>query len=121
MGPSVGGAQLLPGFWRYPLHVGQDVCLDGADLGAVVPAHDGDTVGPHQELLEVPADVTHLHGLPEEACGLAHQLCGGRAGILQEREHLLLLVPIHIPFFKELELGDKAATRPDVLDDGQDL
>ena len=48
-------------------HVIQDVNLDVADCGPVVPAHDGFTIWPHQELLKVPADVMGLHGLPEEA------------------------------------------------------
>lgn len=48
-------------------HVGQDVVLDVADRGPVVPAHDGYTVWPHQELLKVPADIMDLHGFPEEA------------------------------------------------------
>lgn len=64
-----GRPQLLP---PDPLgcflpHVGQYVQLDVADCGPVVPAHDGFTVWPHQELLEVPADVMDLHGFPEEA------------------------------------------------------
>lgn len=65
-------------------HVGQDVHLDVADRGPVVPAHDGFTVWPHQELLEVPADVMGLHGLPEEAFRGAQQLRGGRTGILEQ-------------------------------------
>ena len=64
-----GGPQLLPlGLQgRPPPHVGQDVHLDSVDRGPVVPAHDGYTVWPHQELLKVPADVVDLHGFPEEA------------------------------------------------------
>ena len=52
---------------RLPPHVGQDVHLDGADRGPVVPAHEGHAIWPHQELLKVPADVMDLHGFPEEA------------------------------------------------------
>lgn len=63
-------------------HVGQDVHLDVADRGPVVPAHDGFTVRPHQELLKVPADVMDLHGFPEEAARRAQELRGGRAGVL---------------------------------------
>lgn len=50
-----------------PPHVGQDVHLDIADRGPVVPAHDGYAVWSHQELLKVPADIMVLHGFPEEA------------------------------------------------------
>lgn len=46
--------------------VGQDVCLDSADGSLVEPAHDRDPIGPHQELLKIPADVMDFHGLPEE-------------------------------------------------------
>lgn len=64
-----GRPQLLPANPQgcLPPHEGQDVHLDVADCGPVVPAHDGFTVWPHQELLKVPADVMDLHGLPEEA------------------------------------------------------
>lgn len=65
-------------------HVGQDVQLDVADGGPVVPAHDGFTVRPHQELLKVPADVMDLHGFPEEAVRRAQELRGGRAGVLEQ-------------------------------------
>lgn len=65
-------------------HAGQDVRLDGADRGPVVPAHDGFTVWPHQELLKVPADVMDLHGFPEEAVRRAQELRGGRAGVLEQ-------------------------------------
>lgn len=66
-----GGPQLLPlGLQDCPPpHVGQDVHLDRVDRGAVVPAHDGDAVWPHQELLKVPPDVMDLHGFPEKAAG----------------------------------------------------
>lgn len=50
-----------------PPHVGQDVHLDIADCGPVVPAHDRYAIWPHQELLKVPADVVDFHGFPEEA------------------------------------------------------
>lgn len=68
VGTGWGGPPLLPlGLQGCPPpHVGQDVQLDSVDGGAVVPAHDGHTVGPHQELLKVPANVMDLHGLPEE-------------------------------------------------------
>lgn len=68
-GGAGGRPQLLPRDSQgcLPLHVGQDVHLDVADRGPVVPAHDGYTVWPHQELLKVPADVMDLHGIPEEA------------------------------------------------------
>ena len=69
LGGRGGGPQLLPlGLPdRPPPHVGQDVHLDRVDRGAVVPAHDGDAVWPHQELLKVPPDVMDLHGFPEKA------------------------------------------------------
>lgn len=104
-----------------PPHVGQDVHLDIADCGPVVPAHDGYSVRPHQELLKVPADVVDLHGFPEEAARCAQELRGGRTGVLQESVELLLFVPVHIPFLKELEIRDEAPTRPDILEGGQDL
>lgn len=63
------GYQLLPLGPQgcLPPHVGQDVHLDVADCGPVVPAHDGYAIWPHQELLKVPADVMDFHGFPEEA------------------------------------------------------
>lgn len=107
-----GRPQLLPPDPQGCLlpHVGQDVQLDVADCGPVVPAHDGFTVRPHQELLKVPADVMDLHGFPEEAVRRAQELRGGRAGVLQERVDLLLFLPVHISFLKELEIGDEAPT-----------
>lgn len=33
---------------------------------------------------------------------------------LQERVELLLFLPVHIPFLKELEIGDKAPARSDM-------
>ena len=63
------GPQLLPLDFHDcpPPHVVQDVHLDRVDRGAVVPAHDGDAVWPHQEFLKVPPDVMDLHGFPEKA------------------------------------------------------
>lgn len=64
-----GRSHLLPpdSLGCLPPHVGQDVHLDIADRGPVVPAHDGYAVWSHQELLKVPADIMVLHGFPEEA------------------------------------------------------
>ena len=70
-GHGVGGwdgPQLLPLDFHDcpPPHVVQDVHLDRVDRGAVVPAHDGNAVWPHQEFLKVPPDVMDLHGFPEK-------------------------------------------------------
>lgn len=65
------GCQLFPSGPQgcLPPHVGQDVHLDVADCGPVVPAHNRFAISPHQELLEVPADVMDLHRFPKEAVG----------------------------------------------------
>lgn len=113
-----GRPHLLPGGRQGFLlpHVGQDVLLDVADRGPVVPAHDGFAIWPHQELLKVPADVMDLHRFPEEAVRRAQELRGGRTGVLQERVDLLFILPIHISFLKELEIGDEAPPRSYILE-----
>ena len=49
------------------------------------PAHDRDTIRPHQELLKVPADIVDLHGIPEEIFWRAEKFRGGRAGVLKQK------------------------------------
>lgn len=49
------------------------------------PAHDRHSIGPHQELFEVPADVMDLHGIPEEIFRRAQKFRGGRTGVLEQR------------------------------------
>ena len=86
-------------FWL--LQVLQDVRSDGADGSLVEPAHDRDPVGPHQELLKVPADVVDLYRLPGYVSERAQHLRGVRAGELEQRRNretsFLLLSPTGNP------------------------
>lgn len=121
-----------------------DVSLHNGDVGAMVPAHDGHALRAHQELLKVPLDVMVPQRLPEELVGVPKLLRHWWTGILQwgasislpcpskkkagcvhlispchsthlqKGEDLLLLGPIHIPFLKQLEVGNKAISWPDI-------
>lgn len=101
------------------------VALDAAGEETPAVALEGDAVGPHQELLEVPGHVVPADRTPDDQLGVGHQrgqvVAGERELFLEELEERVGVLPVHIHLLQELELGLESISRADVFQRQQDF
>lgn len=119
------GFPLLQSLLGHLLEQQLDVVLqfDGLEVAAV--AAEGDAVGAHEELLEVPGDVVAAHRRPDDVLRVGHQRRGVvvREGqrLSQEGEQRVSALPVHLALLEHGEVGFEAVAGPHVLQRAQDL
>lgn len=102
-----------------------DVSLDVAGEEPPAVALERRSIGPDEELLEVPGHVVPAHRAPDDGLRIAHQrgrlVAGERETLPQEDEQGMSILPVHVHLLQELKPRCKAVPRTDILQRQEDF